>query len=248
MDFNGKNLLITGAAQRVGAEIARYAAERGARVMIHCRNHRREAQALAESLPGGGHRYFAADLADPAAADRLFDFCGGTDILINNASLYFHTPADGVAADAEVMQVNFHAPVQLMRRFAEQNLARGCVVNILDQEVFNPGFPRGAYSRSRKLLGAETLRFASKYGEKNLRFNAIAPGPMLPPVGWENSQMRRTLPTLPLRRKVEISDVCAAVGFLVENESITGAIIPVDCGQSLAHSLIFEELVRGEAE
>ncbi len=248
MNFNGKTLLVTGAAHRVGAEIARYAAQKGAHVVVHCRDHRREAEALLAALPGAGHRVFAADFAEPEGADQLFDFCGQVDILVNNASLYFHTPADGVAADAETMQVNFYAPRQLMRRFAAQEIAVGCVVNILDQEIFTPGFPRGAYSKSRKLLAAETLRFAREYGVKNLRFNAVAPGPMLPPAGWESSQMRRTLPTLPLRRKVEIPDLCAAIGFLVENESITGAILPVDCGQSLADSQLLEEFVRDKAE
>ena len=233
MDFCGKNVLVTGGACRVGREIVSYFAARGAQVVIHCRTHAAEAAALAASLPGSGHRFFACDLADSGSAAAIMDFCGRTDIIINNASLYFHDPSDAVSADREIMQVNYHTPAKLMELFAAGDIAEGCVVNILDQEIFAAEITRGAYSLSRRKLADLTRKFALQYGHQNLRFNAVAPGPMIPPVGMENSGMVKTLPTLPLRRKVAISDLCDAIGMLAAADSITGAILPVDCGQSL---------------
>ncbi len=233
MDFCGKKVLVTGGARRVGREIVSSFAAGGAQVIIHCHHHADEAAALAAALPGSGHRFFACDFADSGSAAELFDFCGQIDILVNNASLYFHDPREAALAEKTIMQVNYRTPAELMELFAAQDISEGCVINILDQEIFSAEITRGAYSVSRRKLADLTRKFALLYGSKNLRFNAVAPGPMIPPCGMENSNMVRTLLTLPLRRKVAVSDLCDAVALLAAADSVTGAILPVDCGQSL---------------
>ena len=89
MKIAGKRVLVTGGAVRVGAGLVRAFAEAGADVLIHCRNSRAQAEALAASLPNPSrHRVLAADLALPGEAERLFRETGRIDILVNNASLF----------------------------------------------------------------------------------------------------------------------------------------------------------------
>ena len=130
--------------------------------------------------------------------------------------------------------MNYLAPVELMRRFAAQELTEGAVVNLIDQAVLAAApSEEETYLASRRKLAEATRKFARKFAEKNLRFNAVAPGPVLPPVGLEHSKMEKTLRRVPLRRPVEVSDLAAAVLFLAANDSITGALLPVDCGTAL---------------
>ena len=161
---------------------------------------------------------------------------GRVDILINNASMYrLASLVDAPEAlDREHFEVNFWSPLALMKAFAAQpDLTEGVVVNLLDQEISGISPRGGGYSLSRRALAEATLELARELGPRNLRFNAVAPGPVLPPVGLEHSKMEKTLPTLPLRRKVELSDLAEAVLFLCRNDSITGEILRVDCGQHL---------------
>ena len=177
-----------------------------------------------------------ADFAIPGAAAKLFAECGQVDILVNNASM-FETDelvSGNEAHDREQFEVNFWSPLALMRAFAAQELPEGgAIVNLLDQEVTHRSAHGGAYALSRRALADATLELARELGPRNLRVNAVAPGPVLPPPWIPDGKMARTIPTLPLRRKVELDDLTAAVLFLCRNDSITGQILCVDCGQSL---------------
>ena len=158
------------------------------------------------------------------------------DILINNASMYrLSSLADAPEAlDREHFEVNFWSPLALLKAFAAQHdLNEGAVVNLLDQEISGISPRGGGYSLSRRALAEATLELARELGPRNLRVNAVAPGPVLPPPWLPDGKMAKTIPTLPLRRKVELDDLTAAVLFLCRNDSITGQILCVDCGQSL---------------
>jgi hypothetical protein len=213
---------------RVGAAVVRAFAAAGARVTVHCRNSREAAEKLVAEL-GPRHRVVRADFSAGAegAAALWAALDAPVDILVNNASCY-RLPESGRQL---YPRVNFEAPLELMRRFAAQELAEGAVVNFLDQAVLNPApAEEEEYLESRRRLARATVDFARRFAEKNLRFNAVAPGPVLPPVGLENSRMEKTLKRVPLRRPVELADLAAAVLFLAGNSSVTGAILPVDCG------------------
>ena len=236
MKIAGKRVLVTGGAVRVGAGLVRAFAEAGADVLIHCRNSRAQAEALAASLPNPSrHRVLAADLALPGEAERLFRQAGRVDILVNNASLFrLKELADSdEMSDRAHFEVNFWSPLTLMKLFARQGLSEGAVINLLDQEVVHGSARGGAYALSRRALADATLEFARELGPRNLRFNAVAPGPVLPPAWLPGGKMEKTLPTLPLRRKVGLADLAEAVLFLCRNDSITGEILCVDCGQHL---------------
>ena len=232
MDFSGKHVLVTGGALRVGAALCRAFAAAGARVTIHCRSSVAEAEQLAAELPGEGHAVAVADFTpgEAGAAELWSRLALTVDILVNNASCY-RLPQE---RSGEYETVNRRAPRELMRRFAEQDLAEGAVVNFLDQAVLNPNSAEDpVYVASRRKLMEDTLDFARRYGTRNLRFNAVAPGPVIPPRGLENSKMLKTLKHVPLARPVALDDLVKAVLFLAGNDSITGAILPVDCGMHI---------------
>lgn len=232
MDFSGKHVLVTGGALRVGAALCRAFAAAGAQVTIHCRGSAAEAERLAAALPGCGHAVAVADFTPggSGAAELWSKLSAPVDILVNNASCYRLPPE----RSGEYEKVNRLAPLELMRRFAEQDLREGAVVNFLDQAVLNPNPAEDPdYVASRRGLMADTLEFARRYGAKNLRFNAVAPGPVIPPRGLENSKMLKTLRMVPLGRPVALDDLVEAVLFLAGCDSVTGAILPVDCGMHL---------------
>ena len=237
MRIDGKTVLVTGGARRVGANIVRAFAAEEADVILHVRHSREEAAELAASLPRPERcRILMADFAIPGAAAKLFAECGQVDILVNNASMFEtdELASGNEAHDREQFEVNFWSPLALMRAFAAQELPEGgAIVNLLDQEVTHRPAHGGAYALSRRALADATLELARELGPRNLRVNAVAPGPVLPPPWIPDGKMARTIPTLPLRRKVELDDLTAAVLFLCRNDSITGQILCVDCGQSL---------------
>ena len=229
-----KYILVTGSAKRIGAEIVRQLAEKGSHVIIHCNTSLSEAGKLLASLPGQGHQIIQADLSIPGEAQKLFDNCPALDGIINNASLYRHCGIYDEKTAKELWEINYTSPLVLMQSFASSPPpAGGCIINILDQEILSDRPHTGAYLESRIALEKATLEFAKEYGKMNLRFNAVCPGPMLPPAELPESKMEKTIATLPLLRRVEPADLARTVIFLLECDSITGAVLPVDCGQHL---------------
>ena len=240
MRFDGKTVLVTGGAVRVGAAVARAFAAEGAALIVHCRYSRAAAEALVAELPGRNHRIVEADLEKPGAAETLFrQIEGPVDILINNASRYRRFESvlkDSEEEDRRFFQVNYLAPVALMREFAvrRQTLSgEGAIVNLLDQEVDAVVPHGGAYAHSRRALRGATLEFARELAPR-IRVNGIAPGPVLPPP-WlpPGGHMEKTLQRVPLARPVALTDLVEAVLFLAGNRSVTGTILLVDCGQHL---------------
>lgn len=235
MELNQQRVLITGGAVRVGAALARGFAAAGARVVVHCRNSCAEAAALVRELPGGGHQVVTADLALPGAADAIFDRLGEpVTILVNNASCYRRErDVLSTADERDYFDVNYFAPLALIRRFAAQpGVPAGAVVNLLDQEIGRAAPRGGAYIHSRRALADATLELAKALAPR-IRVNAVAPGPVLPPVWLPESRMAKTLPEVPLGRQVALDDLVSAILFLAANDSITGDILFVDGGQHL---------------
>jgi len=234
MQLDGKNILVTGGAKRVGAVIVRHLAQKGARVVIHCNTSLAEAEALCASLPGTGHKVLSFDLSIPGEAEKLFRAASPLDAIVSNASLYRHGGDYDEATKKRLYEVNYRSPLALMGLLVQNPPAGGgAVVNVLDQEILSPRARDNAYLESRRLLMASTLEFAKEYGPLGLRFNAVAPGPMLPPAELPQSKMEKTISALPLRRRVEPDDLARAVLFLLACDSVTGAVLPVDCGQHL---------------
>lgn len=233
MNINGKRVLVTGGAVRVGRAISLAFAGAGADVVIHCLNSKDKADELLGELGPRGAGKIVCDLACPDAASSIFDAAGDIDILVNNASTFKLAPLEEESKEDfdRQMSVNFQTPLELMKEFRRRS-ETGCIINILDQRIVKNDISGGSYLLSKKALGEATLSAATQWGP-GFRVNSIAPGPVFPPVGMEDSKMEKTIKTLPLKRAVSIGDLTDAVLFLASNESVTGQIIFVDCGQHL---------------
>jgi pteridine reductase len=237
-------VLITGAARRVGASIARHLHAAGYDVAIHYRNSASEAEQLCAEMdairPGSAH-VFAADLNDPSAPAALvaavLAVFGRLDGLVNNASSFFPTPmAEATVAQWDaLMAANARAPFFLAQAAAD-SLQRqaGAIVNIVDIYAERP-LPRyPAYSASKAALRMVTSALADALAP-NVRVNAVAPGTVL----WsENASKAETVDQVVsgtrLGRVGSPEDVAAAVLFLLRDAHYTtGAVLPVDGGRLL---------------
>ena len=236
-DLGGRRVLITGAAQRLGAVIARTFAECGAAVIVHCFRSKDEAAALAASLPHCpatlAHETVSCDLADLAALRDMAEAVGPVDILVNNAAMWIRGDAHQTELDRQEA-VNHAAPCELIRLFSRlRPMEREfSAVNILDAARLSADPPDSPYAAAKKALLRDTVRLAAELAPR-VRVNAVAPGPVFPPCGLGSAGMNRPPATLPLRRAVSPEDVARAVVLLAASPSVTGAVLPVDCGQSL---------------
>ena len=235
MKLNGKKVLVTGGARRIGAELVKGLAEQGAILYVHCFNGTAQGEELLAQLPGTGHLLLTADFSVPGAAEKMMKECGNVDVLVNNASIYARTSIDIEEEEARrYFEVNFWSPLALMRAFAApERKTPGVAVNILDQEILRPAAENGIYAVSRKALADATLAFALEHAARGLRFNAIAPGPMIPPPGLEHSTMSKVLKSVPSGKRIEPEDMVKTLLYIIENDSLTGALIPLDGGQHL---------------
>ena len=240
IDLGGKRVLITGAAERLGAAIARAFAECGVAVVVHCFRSKDAADALAASLPPCPvplrHKVVSCDLADFDALALMAEEIGPVDCLVNNAAMWIRGDAPKAELDRQET-VNHLAPCELIRRFAairppEREFS---AVNILDAAVLSGSAPVTSYDKSKAALLRDTLHLASEFAP-HVRVNAVAPGPVFPPRELGSAGMKRIPATLPLKRPVSPQDVARAVVLVAASPSVTGAILPVDCGQSLTPS------------
>ncbi len=236
-DLGGRRVLITGAAQRLGAAFARAFTDCGAAVVVHCFRSKDEAEQLVSSLPPCpaplDHEVIPCDLADLDAVRRMAEAVGPVDYLVNNAAMWIR----GDAPQSELNRqetVNHLAPIELIRIFArirpqERDFS---AVNILDAATLSGSAPASPYAASKTALRRDTLALARELAP-HVRVNAVAPGPVFPPRELGSAGMKHIPATLPLERPVNPLDVARAVVFLASAPSVTGAILPVDCGQSL---------------
>ncbi|MEE2869139.1 MAG: pteridine reductase [Pseudomonadota bacterium] len=235
--------LITGSARRIGAEITRTLHQRGMRVIIHYRNSDAEAAALADQLNGvrpDSTRLLQADLNNPDEVRRLgrdaVAAFGQVDLLVNNASSFYPTPIDD-ATDADwdaLMHSNLRAPYLLSQALAATlRQQQGCIINIVDVYAEKPLEGHTLYCMAKAGLAMMTRSLARELGP-HIRVNGVSPGPILWPEAGQMNQAAITASTA-LKRCGEPADIAGAVAWLAGDASfVTGQILAVDGGRSLA--------------
>lgn len=230
--FNGKRILITGAARRVGACMTEYFAAKGAEILVHANTSAVEAEALAKKIRG---KSCFCDLQNIELLPDFFAELGRVDILINNASCYEVSPLDTETSESMLKhyKINFIAPVILAQCMKKQALANSVILNILDREITLHTPDKGSYLISRKSLADATLELAKELAPLQIRVNAIAPGSVLAPVFMPEKAMSKTIAASPLKRTATLNDLCETAALLISNSSLTGQIIQVDAGQHL---------------
>ncbi|MBQ2336141.1 MAG: SDR family oxidoreductase [Victivallales bacterium] len=229
-------ILITGSAKRIGAAVARYFAEKGHAVVVHCNTSIKEAEALVASFPNPSiHQIVQMDLTLPDAPSKLFGILkkNPPDVLVNNASVYSRTPlAD---ATPSVMQdafnINFMIPFELMRCF-HNVCKKGNIINILDHRVDHPDPVSGPYAFAKKSLRDATLAAAIDWAPE-FRVNAVAPAFVLPPDGVPLEKMDHLIQASPTKVRPTPLDIARAIDYLLQTPCLTGEIIHLSSGLHL---------------
>lgn len=239
MNIEGKKILITGAAKRVGRVIAEALAARGAELAIHYHTSEEEAHALCRLLTERGTRavVLQADLTSESACEGLVreavSRLGGLDVLVNNAAVFLADDLAGLRLERaqRQMMINFWAPMILSRTFAVC-CGAGQIINMLDQRIARHYEAQLSYTLSKKALHAATNMLALELAPR-FAVNAVAPGPVLAPDAGCTEHAREAAGFSPLRKKGTAEDVAGAVCYLIQADGITGQTLYVDGGQHL---------------
>jgi NAD(P)-dependent dehydrogenase (short-subunit alcohol dehydrogenase family) len=211
-------------------------------VAVHYNRSKAQAEKMVDeiALAGGRAVALAAELTDEGETKdlvlRAVATLGPLGCLVNNASQF--EADDSATATRESwdthMEVNLRAPFVLTQGFAAQMPAdaSGCVVNIIDQRVWNltPFFT--TYTLSKAGLWTLTKTLAQALAPR-IRVNAIGPGPTLASARQTDAQFTRQWQSTPLQRYTLTEEICAAVRFILSAPAMTGQMVALDGGQHL---------------
>ena len=238
-----RTALVTGAARRIGAAIARGLAADGWRVVVHYSRSEAEAKALAAEIAGSGGscELVRADLAARAEVEAVFPRAlakvDRIDCLINNAAAFQYDTIETLSWpswDAHI-GTNLAAPAFLSRDFARQvpEQGEGVIINLIDQKVanLNPDFLSYTVSKVGLRGLTETLALALA---PRIRVCGIAPGVTLISGKQTPQSFEKAFKATPLGRSSTVEDIVAAVRFILSARSLTGQVLTLDGGESLA--------------
>lgn len=242
--LDGKTVLITGAARRVGATIARTLHAAGANLVLHYRNSAAAAETLAlelEAARSGSATTVKANLLDLNELAPLVDVAlrafGRLDVLVNNASTFYPTPVGEISAQQwdDLMGTNVKAPLFLSQAAAPAlRKTSGLILNLVDIHAARPLKRFPVYCTAKAALAMLTHSLARELAP-HVRVNGIAPGPVMWPEDPPDPAMQEKIisQTL-LQRQGSPQDVArTALFFATEAPYITGQILAVDGGRSV---------------
>jgi NAD(P)-dependent dehydrogenase (short-subunit alcohol dehydrogenase family) len=237
--------LVTGAARRIGREIALALAADGWDVAVHYATSRDDAQRTVAEIEQLGRRAVAVnrDLTVEAGVRSLLAECahelGPVTCLVNNASLFEHDDAASFSGDRFVsaMRTNVAAPVLLAQALRDQLApdARGVVINLLDQKLANPNPDFLSYTLSKAALQEATTLLAMALAPR-VRVVGVAPGLTLVSGDQSKEGFERAHTRTPLGRSSTPADIAQAVVYLAKAQAVTGTTLLVDGGQHLVPS------------
>jgi len=236
--------LVTGAARRIGREIALALADDGYDLALTIRAHGadQDGEQLARDVEQRGVKVtvLSLDLGDAAQVEKIIPAAraalGPLDVLVNNASVFEADDATDMtdATWAAHMDVNLRAPAFLARAFQAQLPATsGNIINIIDQRVWRPNPLFFSYTISKMALWDMTRVMAQAFAPQ-IRVNAIGPGPTLASVHQTAAEFGHEAAATPLQRGTSPQEICAAVRFILASPAMTGQMIALDGGQHLA--------------
>jgi len=244
MDFNGKTVIITGAGGGIGEGYAKACAARGMNVVIAELSEQGGNRVADEINAGGGSAFFVrtdvgSEASAQACADATMGKFGAINYLINNAAIFADMRLDSyLTVDMEYlekfMRVNAHGCL-IMTRAVVPHMQAGGGGSIVNQSSTAAWMGMGFYGVAKLAMNGITQSLARELGPRNIRINAIAPGPT------DTGALQKTagayaqemLKTMPIGRLGQPSDMADAALFLLSDESrwITGHILNVDGGQ-----------------
>lgn len=244
--------LVTGAAHRLGREMALYLARRGHDVAIHYARSDMAARQLQADIMAMGRKAVCVQadlLKEDALHSVVTDAARGLDgplsVLVNNASIFEDDSVANATRESwdRHMMTNLRAPFVLTQAFAAQcppaltdaagePVASGLVVNMIDQKVRKLTPQHMTYSIAKMGLWAFTRMAAQELGPQ-IRVNAIGPGPTLQAADQSQGEYQHSRRTTMLGRGANPSDITAALGFFLDAPAVTGQLLCIDGGQHL---------------
>ena len=239
-----KTILITGAAKRIGKEMALSFFNRGWDIVIHYNSSKEEAEALADQM--NSERNNSAMLVQAnldnaneveMLVEKILSKNGSIDALINNASTFYPTPIGTFSEENwnALMGSNLKAPLFLIQSFyKELEKNKGFIINVTDINVDRALVNHSIYLAAKSGLQTLTQALAKELAP-DVRVNAIAPGVILEPPNteWTTEQKNTIINSVPLGRMGSEKDIADAAIFLSEAEYVTGQILNIDGGKSL---------------
>ena len=236
-EFQGsRTAIVTGGAKRIGAAISQALSADGWHLLIHCNRSVAEAEALAAEL--GSASVVSAELADPQAADRIFEAAKGLPpvrLLVNNASRFAYDAADdfSLAAWDAHQTINLRAPALLSQRFAAAwpGGGGGLIVNLLDAKLDQPNPDFFTYTISKIGLAGLTELSARAFASRGIRVCGIAPSVTMVSGPQSRDNFEKVHALNALARGVDVEDIVAALRFIISVPTLTGQVITIDGGQ-----------------
>jgi pteridine reductase len=239
--------LVTGAALRIGAALARQLHRQGYRIVLHCNRSLKQAQVLADELNAARPdtaSVLQADLLDTFAVQQLgqqaLQCWGRMDVLINNASAFYPTPLAKLDENdwINLMRSNAKAPLFLCKALqAALTESRGCIVNIVDSTAMHGLAGFTPYAMAKAALANMTRSLAKELAPA-VRVNGISPGIILWPdygEGLSEAEKAEAVQHTALQRTGSVDDITHAALFLIRDATyMTGQILRVDGGAALA--------------
>ena len=239
--MEARKIIITGGATRIGAAIAKKLSGLNKEILIHFNKSKTKAVILKKELEKNGTKVYLikGDLGKDSDIKKIIKFAKSKlkyfDCLINNASLFENDKLENFTNSSweNHINTNLKAPALLTKAFSK-NIKRGNnnIVNIIDQRVFKltPFF----FSYTLSKTGLYTLTKTSAMSlSPNIRVNGIAPGPTLKNIRQSEKHFKKQYLATPLKRQVDVREICNAVDFFIKNRSITGQVLAIDSGQNM---------------
>ncbi len=241
--MNNKNVLITGAGKRIGAEIAKSFAKNKWNIALHYYSSNKEIKNLSEEIK---NKYnvktcmIKADLSKLKEVNKVIPYVknklGFINCLINNAAAFEYDSLSTLTPKSWNLHIdtNIRAPIFLCKGFTEQipKNIEGNIINIIDQRVWNltPHFT--SYTISKSALWTLTQSLAMSLSP-NIRVNAIGPGPTIKSKRQTITEFTNQYKRMPLRKRVEMKEITDFIQLIINTPSMTGQMIALDSGQHL---------------
>jgi len=245
MKLKGKTALVTGAAKRVGREIALGMARRGANIVVHYNSSASDARRVVAEIKALGVDAIAvkADQSNArevrAAVAKGVKHFGDIDVLVTSAAVYRKTPFDTLTEEDWDYHIdaNLKGPflfaLEVGRRMKARGIA-GKIITFSDWAAIRPYASYLPYCVSKAGVICLTKSLAKALGP-NVQVNAIAPGPVLLPPDFTEEEKQEVIDATVVKRLGSPRDIVNSVLFLIEgSDFITGHVLLVDGGRLIA--------------
>ena len=239
-----KVILITGSAKRIGAFTARYLHQLGWNILLHYNQSEQQASELAKQMNAaraGSVKLVQGSLntvqeIEQVAQQAIAAF-GQLNALLNNASSFYPTPIGSISESdwTNLVGSNMQAPL-FLAQYCNATLQKnnGVIINMVDIHAAKPLSNHTLYCMAKSALVMMTQSLAQELAP-NVRVNGVAPGAILwPETTISEEDKEQVLKLVPLQKLGAMQDIAQAIDYLLNAQYVTGQIITVDGGRSIA--------------